>query len=211
MLGESLKRRHARRRTKRPAGGSPGPWRPLLWILPLALAVPFVIGYIIAVYLIFPPAQTAAEGIPVPDLGGSSIGEAEAVLAAAGLGGLDVMELPHPTAAAGTIIAQSPLPGQQLRPGAGVRVAISQGRARVRVPDVQGFAADRADALLRRTGFAVVYASEQSMAAAGRVLRTDPPAGQELILPATVTIVASAGPPAPPPPDTIPPDTIPGW
>jgi eukaryotic-like serine/threonine-protein kinase len=153
----------------------------------------------------------SGSGTPTPDLIGRTTSEAQRQLVAAGLGDMQVTELPHPHAEPGTIIAQSPLPGQQLRPGADVRVALSSGRARVMVPDVLGFGADRAESLLRQAGFQVTRSVQESPAQAGRVIRTDPEPGQPLVLPASVTLILSAGPPEIPDtgvfPDSIVPDT----
>jgi beta-lactam-binding protein with PASTA domain len=210
MLGESVRRRNAPR-SRRPDGGAPdrgpGRWRHLYWVLPLAVLLPFLAGYVIAVYLIFPPERASGSGIPVPELVGRTVIDAEAELRVAGLVSLDITELPHPTAAAGVVVAQSPLAGQQLRAGAGVRMAVSRGRPQVMVPDVQGFAADRAEALLRRSGFDVVQVTEEGDIPAGRALRTEPAGGQVRALPAAVTLVVSTGP-AVVVPDTIPADTL---
>jgi beta-lactam-binding protein with PASTA domain len=210
MLGESLRRRQPGRRQRATdrAGGSARRWKPLLWALPVAIVLPFIIGYVVAVYLIFPPTEATGTGIAVPDLVGRSLLDAQTELALAGLGGLEVTELPHPTAAAGAVIAQSPLAGQQLRAGVGVRVAVSRGRPRVLVPDVAGFAAERATLMLRRAGFDVVQATEESAVPAGRVLRTEPVAGAEQSLPATVTLVVSSGPAPEPDPEPWPVDTL---
>jgi beta-lactam-binding protein with PASTA domain len=218
MLGDSVRRRQPKRRQ----GGEPArpqqgrrKWRPLLLALPLALTLPFLIGYLLAVHVIFPPQQASGAGIPVPELVGLSSLDAQRALVAAGLGPLEPSELPHPTAPAGQVIAQSPLAGQQLRAGAGVRVALSAGRPRVVVPDVRGFTAERAQSLLQRSGFDVTHTTEESPTAEGRVLRTDPPPGEQRTLPAVVTLVVSAGPPPPVEPDTIFGDTPavppPGW
>jgi eukaryotic-like serine/threonine-protein kinase len=218
MLGDSVRRRQpGARRAKRAAPATrrrkgKWRWRPLLIALPLALVLPFVLGYVLAVYVLFPPRDLAAgPGIPVPQLVGRSAGEAQRDLVAAGLGSVQTTELPHPSAPPGQVIAQSPLPGQQLRPGGDVRVALSAGRPRVVVPDVQGFSAERAESLLRRAGFDVTRIDEQSPLAAGRVLRTEPAPGQSQELPAAVTVVVSAGPP-PPEPEPLPPDSafVPG-
>jgi eukaryotic-like serine/threonine-protein kinase len=204
-----MRRRQPKRRGQggpKRGTGEPGRWRMLLWLLPVVAVVPFVIGYFLAVYVIFPPAAASGAGVPVPQLTGLSVMDAQAELVVAGLGNLDVTELPHPSAAPGVVIAQSPLPGQQLRPGAGVRVAISRGRPRVLVPDVQGFAVDRALLMLRNAGFDVEQATQESPLPAGRVLRTEPVAGEARMLPASVTLVVSAGPP--PEPEPVPPDTL---
>jgi eukaryotic-like serine/threonine-protein kinase len=181
-----------------------------MFVVPLALLLPFIIGYFIAVYVVFPPpaAEVAGSGIPVPSLVGSSASDAQRALVAAGLGDLLVTELPHPTASAGQVIAQSPLPGQQLRGGAAVRVALSAGQPQVVTPDVHGYSAERAESMLRRAGFDVQRLDEESPVAAGRVIRTDPSPGQVLGLPAVITLVVSSGPPLPEP-DTLPPDTLP--
>jgi eukaryotic-like serine/threonine-protein kinase len=224
MLGDSVRRRQpggGRGRGRGEAGeggGSSGrlrrlfagagarKWRPLLIALPLAILVPFAIGYLLAVFVVFPPTEVSAAGITVPDMIGSSASDAQRMLASAGLGPLDAEQLPHPSAPAGQVIAQSPLPGQQLRSGASVRVALSSGPPRALVPDVLGFSATRAESLLRRAGFEVAVMTEQSPAAAGRVLRTEPEPGQERMLPAFVTLHVSAGPPEPVEP--LPPDTL---
>jgi hypothetical protein len=213
MLGESVRRRQ---RSGRSAHGKPGPrgrrskWRPLMFVVPIALVLPFIIGYFVAVYVLFPPppAEVAGTGIAVPNLVGSSAADARRALVTAGLGDLLVTELPHPTAAAGQVIAQSPLPGQQLRGGAAVRVALSAGRPEVVTPDVYGYSAERAESLLRRAGFDVQRLDEESTLAAGRVIRTEPSPGQLLGLPAVITLVVSSGPPLPEP-DTVVSDTLP--
>jgi serine/threonine-protein kinase len=187
-------------------------WKRILVALAAVLVVPFLIGYIVAVYVLFPPTLVSGSGTPTPDLIGRTTSEAQRELVAAGLGAMTVSELPHPEAEPGTIIAQSPLPGQQLRPGAGVRVALSAGPARVNVPDVLGFGADRAESMLTQAGFQVTRSEEESAAPQGRVIRTDPQPGQPALLPASVTLIVSAGPPAVPdsgvPPDSaVLPDT----
>jgi hypothetical protein len=205
MLGESVRRRQPRRRN-RPSGEGPGSarrWKPLLVLVPLAALGPFLIGYLLAVYILFPPLPTAGDGIPVPDMIGQSTAEAQRALAAAGLGPLEVMELPHPTAPSGAVVAQTPLPGQQLRPGATATVAVSTGRPRAMVPDVTGFSVERAESLLRRAGFTVAQVEQESPVAPGRVIRTDPEPAQERTLPAEVTLVVSTGPPPVELPDTL--------
>src|SRR5688500_1461192 len=116
MLGESVRRRQSGAQKK---AGKQRWWRPLLVGLPLALIAPFVIGYLLAVFVLFPPRAVSAAGIAVPDLTGRTEADAERELSALGLTLLDVTELPHPDATSGRVIAQSPLAGQQLRTGAG--------------------------------------------------------------------------------------------
>ena len=63
------------------------------------------------------------------------------------------------------------------------------------VPDVSGRTLDEARSALRTAGFQVVSATSAPDAtmAAGRVIRTDPPAGQDVNVQAEVKIVVSSG------------------
>lgn len=200
MLGDSVRRRQPRRRMEKGSGAprERGSWRRRLLTLAGVLLVPFAIGYAFAVFVWFPPTEVSDGGQSVPDLIGLTISEAQRELVAAELGDIAATELPHPDVEAGRIIAQSPLPGQQLREGAGVRVGVSSGRARVVVPDVLGFSADRAESMLARAGFQVARSMQESPADTGQVIRTDPEPGQQRTLPATITLIVSSGPPPEP-------------
>ena len=202
MLGDSVRRRN---RTSRPRGGAEPDaegrrfrwkyWGPLLLA---AATLPFGIGYLLAVAVIFPPTEVVGDGIAVPALRGTTEVEARQSLAAAGLGGLEVTRLPHPRISEGEVIAQSPLAGQQLRAGSPVRLAVSSGVARVLVPDVVGFNVERARGLLERLGFTVVQTDMESIQPPGRVLALEPGAGSRLPLPAEVRLTVSTGPALPP-------------
>src|SRR5688500_14137960 len=197
MLGDSLRRR--RGASTATTSKSHGPWRKLLIGIPPALIVPLAVVYLVAIFLTFPAREVAAAGIAVPDLTGRSEADAQRELRAVGLALLEVTEQPHPEVSAGRVIAQSPLPGQQLRSGAGVRVAISGGRPRAIVPNVLGVMAERAQSMVQRSGFKVTTVTEENPSSVGRVIRADPSPGEERELPATVTLVISAGLPTPPP------------
>jgi eukaryotic-like serine/threonine-protein kinase len=197
MLGDSVRRRHGRRVARRARSVRRPAWLRWLPIAVAAVALPFIAGYLIAVYVIFPPRAAAVAGIPVPELSGMLAADAERTLTEAGLGPLEVVELPHPERRPGTIVAQTPLPGQQLPAGSTVQVAISSGRPRGVVPDVMGFPAERAETLLMRLGFRVERQFEEADVAEGRVLRVEPRPGSERDLPAAVVIVVSLGPPPP--------------
>ncbi|MEO5511380.1 MAG: PASTA domain-containing protein [Longimicrobiales bacterium] len=174
--------------------------KPINWrfVIPVTLAVlllPFAVGYAFAVFVLFPaPKVEGGGGLVVPNVIGQTVDEARNAIAAAGLGGIEVMPLPHPDAVPGTITAQNPLPGQELRAGAGISVSISSGRSRVTVPDVEGLAPDAARQILVRLGFDVRIMEKSSMTAVGRVFRMDPVSGAAVQLPATVIIAVSTGP-----------------
>ena len=162
----------------------------------------FVMGWLIAVYVLFPKPALARDEVAVPSLEGMSLEEASSALATARLDLGRVREMVHPTARRGEVIAQDPVSGQRLRPGSEVRVAVSQGRARVTVPDLVGMPADAALELARRVGFEPERMEEPTVEEAGRVLRTQPAAGERAELPARLLLVVSAGGLAPP--DTLP-------
>jgi len=197
MLGDSLRRRLERKPAG--SGGSPavrmraGRRKWLLW--GAVLAAPSVSGYLLATQLLFPKPPVVAEGTPVPQLVGRSLAEAGRELAGAALGSLAATELPSADVPEGIVTAQSPLAGQQARPGAPVRVAVSTGQPRVAVPDVRGFAQQRATQLLRGLGFEVTDTVTESPIPAGRVSAVEPGPGTLLQLPATVRLVVSSGPP----------------
>jgi serine/threonine-protein kinase len=142
----------------------------------------------------------------VPELVGLSTVQAELVLAEAGLGRMEQLAVPHPTAPPGQVLAQSPLPRQQLRPGAGVRVSVSSGPVQVRVPDLLGQPVERAEESLRRLGFTMDRVEGESPVAAGRVFELAPAPGTTLTLPAHVTVHVSLGPP---PGDSLAADSLP--
>ena len=196
MLGDSVKRRArpARKKTTRVRKPSSETDRGRKALLALAaILIPAVIGYLLAVFLLFPAPDVAAQGIAVPSVVGKTVEEARAEVLAAGLGTLEITRLPHPDAAEDIITAQSPLPGQQLRDGASVRVAVSSGVPRVLVPDVVGFQAERARGLLERLGFTVTQEDLENPADSGRVIGIDPGPGSRLPLPATVRVSVSTG------------------
>jgi serine/threonine-protein kinase len=182
----------------------------ILGITIAAALLTFTIGYLVAVRLLFPPLPEPENGIIVPRLTGLSVPAAEARLRQLGLRVTESTQIAHPTQPPGLIIAQSPLPGQQLRQLGSVRLAVSAGLPRVPVPNVIGLTAERARSVLAALGFEADERTEEASAAEGTVVRVAPPAGSEQPVPSRVVIFLSSGPP-PPPLDTlpVPQDTVP--
>jgi beta-lactam-binding protein with PASTA domain len=203
MLGESLRRRWGARMRVGGRLSMPDWAMRVRWaaIALAALLASFGTGYALAVYVIFPAPEEAGTGTPVPELVGRRLAEAERELEARGLTVAEVVQIPHPRAPEGEVIAQSPLAGQWLRPGGAVRLGVSAGKPRNRVPEVTGLTAQNAAAMLERAGFEVRRREELSPLEKGRVVRTDPAGGTVLELPARVTLIVSAGPATPILPD----------
>jgi beta-lactam-binding protein with PASTA domain len=133
--------------------------------------------------------------VTVPELVGLEELEARQRLEKVGLEYGIRSTVTHSRAPEGAVLAQSPIPGQQVRPGAPVEVTLSRGPERHSVPDVSGLTARQASILLERLGFRVASETATHPAEAGRAIRTEPEAGTELTVPADVTLLVSRGSP----------------
>lgn len=204
MLGDSLRRRHGappEPKPERPARSSGsagrrfrlGPW---LLAAVVVLLGSFGVGYLLSTQVLFPKPETAGTGLAVPDLAGAEAAEAERRLAEAGLAVGEVVALANPEADSGRVLAQDPLPGQQLRRGGAVDFAVSAGAPRVRIPALAGLRVTVARALLEGAGLGAEEEPVDSLLApAGVVVDADPAPGSMVRLPATVVLRVSTGPP----------------
>jgi serine/threonine-protein kinase len=137
----------------------------------------------------------------VPDLLDLPLLDAETLLRERGLQVGAVDSIQHPEVPGGTVLGQSPLPGQLALPGGTIELTVSLGPERRLVPDVTRLRADRALTMLRSTGFLVAVDSVESELPEGRIVATMPPSGTELALPSEVRLTVSLGPPLVPMPD----------
>lgn len=206
MLGESMRRRR-QGRTRRDTEA--GPRRSRLrwdgpgqidwprWILGavFAVALAFGIGYAIAARLLFPPPPESGNMVETPDLAGRTLADAQKTLTSRGLSLGERTAIPSADATEGTVVAQSSLAGQQLRPGSAVDVGVAAQPKQVTVPAVQGLGVDAAAAILQATGLNAERRTVDNDRPAGLVLRVQPAAGQPVDLPGPVTLFVSSGPP----------------
>lgn len=102
---------------------------------------------------------------------------------------------PNAESPAGSILAQSPLPGQEVSRGTTVEVFVSTGAPRPTVPSVDGMPMNLATRALQAAGFDVLVQDTPGVAAVGAVVGTDPPAGTAVQLPASVRLWVSSSPP----------------
>ena len=122
-------------------------------------------------------ARPTVERIEVPDVVGSTAAAARSQLRSAGLRVTTAAVVsPEP---AGTVIAQSPRAGAELREGGTVKLTVSTGPAEVEVPDVTGLDESSATLELERAGFQVRVTDEfvDDPAQDGVVLRQSPAGG----------------------------------
>ena len=155
----------------------------------------FAAGYVVATRVVFPVPAPPLELLVVPGLGGLERLDAQGRIEEAGLvtGAIDSMH--HPSAPAGAILGQSPLPGQLAVPGAVVELAVSLGPEQRGVPDMVGLRQERARILLEANGFAVAADSVEGEEPAGVVVAMDPEPGTDVSLPVEVRLAVSLGPP----------------
>lgn len=158
----------------------------------------FGLGYLVATRILFPPLPAPENGIVVPDVRGVVVAEATARLQPLGLRRGDEIRMAHPNQPPGIIVAQSPLPGQQLREGGVVTVGVSGGLPRAQVPNVIGFDVEAATAALSQMGLEADQRSEPNDRPIGTVLRIIPEPGTRQPVPSRVLLIVSAGPPPKP-------------
>ncbi|MGD8363094.1 MAG: PASTA domain-containing protein [Gemmatimonadota bacterium] len=152
-------------------------------------------GYLLATRVIFPAPPPPGDVERVPDLSGETFGSATGALSSMGFV-LEVTDsLRHPSASPGSIVGQTPLPGQLALVGDTIRVALSLGPEVRPIPDVTRLRADRARTVLEATGFLVVVDSTESELPRGSVITMAPEAGMEAVIPQEIRLTVSLGPP----------------
>jgi serine/threonine-protein kinase len=96
--------------------------------------------------------------------------------------------------AAGQVVSQDPQPGTKIDKGATVKLKVSAGKGQVKVPDVSKQSLDDAQSQLRDAGldYKVLQESSDSVDA-GKVTRTDPPAGSQVEKGTIISLFVSTG------------------
>lgn len=192
-LGESLRRR---RKSGRP---NPAQWLqgPTGRTAALAGGMAFLgltLGYLFATRLLFPAPPPPGDLREVPDLRGLDVQEASERILGTDLVPDEIHGFHHPEADSGQVFAQAPLPGQLVRPEAGVELTVSLGAERSIVPDVVGLRRDWAVSLLEAQGFGVEADTVEAPEARGLVVAVDPEPGSGVDLPAQLVLSVSTGP-----------------
>jgi serine/threonine-protein kinase len=141
--------------------------------------------------------STGPEPVSVPNLYGVGTGQAESILADAGLELGQVSEEETGEIEEGLIFSQSQAEGATAEPGTEIDVTVSAGPSPVSVPNVIGDEVIDAQRELGDAGFGYTTQGVQSDESAGTVLSTDPSAGTEVDPGTQVDISYSLGPPEP--------------
>ncbi|MEX2583997.1 MAG: PASTA domain-containing protein [Gemmatimonadota bacterium] len=161
----------------------------------MALAVSvgaFLVGYGISA-LSFTRGTAPTDVVLVPDVRTMELAQAEREMARAGLESAVSDSFPNPEVAAGAVLTQTPLPGQEVSPGVEVQLIVSTGRARPSVPEVEAMPLTLATRALQTAGFDVLVEQDSAPGDLGRVVGVEPPAGTPLELPATVRLRIGGG------------------
>jgi serine/threonine-protein kinase len=130
----------------------------------------------------------------VPNVVGKSEQAAGAALRSAGLNPVPSLS-PSTTVATGLVISETPPAGSLVKKGSRVSILVSGGPASAALLDVEGLSASEAVSRLRKAGFKPTTKMQPSTTVqAGKVIGTNPPAGTELQLGSSVTVLVSSGP-----------------
>jgi serine/threonine-protein kinase len=135
-----------------------------------------------------------AHPVDVPAVEGKAVQDGKRLLREAGFEVGRVRERYDGEVAAGEVIARSPA-GAELPKGTRVDLLVSKGPKPVVLPDVRGMTEEQAIAKLDARGFgAVVEERFSDQVARGRVLATDPVAGERVQPTVTIVVTVSLGP-----------------
>ena len=160
--------------------------RALLW----GLGAVVLAAAVVLVVLLTQPSSS----VSVPNVVGQSEQAAGAALRQAGLNPVASL-VSSATVPSGLVVSQSPQAGDDAKKGARVSIVVSQGPASAALTDVDGLSADKAAAQLRKAGFKpTTKAQASSSVKTGLVIATEPPAGTEIEVGSSVTLLVSSGP-----------------
>ena len=146
----------------------------------------------------------AAPGvIAVPNVVGATLEEAKRVLEESKLI-VRVLEAASDTVPAGSVIAQSPSAGVELKPGSTVEITVSTGQEQAAVPNVVGMDATNAENALIAAGMTLGSVSEEANdAPKGQVIVQSPEAGAAAPAGTAVSVIISTGPASVPVPSVV--------
>jgi serine/threonine-protein kinase len=154
----------------------------------------FLLAYVLLFLFAF-PADVLPDDGRIPRVVGKTFSEATALLEEAGFKALKGETRFHKTTPADVVLEQDPPAGSVQKRGAEVTLAVSGGQAAAVVPDTKGASQQQARIAIEMAGFTFGSVSQQPSAEPrGAVIGSNPPAGTQLELPATVSIMLSQGP-----------------
>jgi len=138
--------------------------------------------------------RPAPEQVRVPSLIGSTVEQAQALLAERDLTLGQTSEKADPEAPVGAVIEQSPAPDDLVDPQTAVDVVVSSGPETTLVPQVVGLELGAARPLITDAQLVLGTTTPQSSdQPEGTILSVDPPEGSEVPVGSTVNVTVSSG------------------
>jgi serine/threonine-protein kinase len=160
----------------------------------IAVAALLLIG--VSSFLLFGGGKSAsAEDIKVPDIKGMTLDDAKDALTKAGLV-LEEAGTEKSSEAENTVLEVNPEVGSSVKKGDKIRVIVSAGETKIKVPDLTETSRDEAILILQKnklTKYEIVQQHDDSIPS-GEVISTNPPANTEVAEDTKITIYVSNGP-----------------
>lgn len=155
--------------------------------------VAFAIGYALTT-VAFSATSARSDVALVPDVRGLTADRATERLEDDGLLLVVGDSFPNAGVPEGSILAQSPLPGQEVSGGTEVSIILSTGQPKEVVPDVTTMELPLAIRTLEAAGFQVMAEEAEGAGPVGTVVEIVPVAGTPAPLPATVVVRVATSP-----------------
>jgi beta-lactam-binding protein with PASTA domain len=167
--------------------------RPLVYVA-IILAF-FVIGVLIANFLVMPLLVGRGEEVTVPNICDMSLDEAIEELKIVGLEGVVVERRYDNIIEEGSVIVQEPLPNARVKKGRIINLTVSLGFEIIRVPDLVGMNHEQGVSILKRLGLAVAKTDSafSDSLELGRIISTIPDAGTEVKKGEQINMILSKG------------------
>ncbi len=149
---------------------------------------------ILGVIGIFALTGSGSKEVTVPDIKGMTLVEAKKALSDVGLV-LEEAGTEESSEAEGTVLQVNPEVGSSAKKGDKVRVIVSAGETKIKMPNVVGSSLENAKTKLKKenlTNINVEYENSDEVDS-GDVIRTNPEAGEEVTDDTTITLVVSKG------------------
>ncbi|MBK6011886.1 Stk1 family PASTA domain-containing Ser/Thr kinase [Streptomyces sp. MBT53] len=164
--------------------------RPRRGLLAIIAAVLLIIGVGTGVWYI-----NSGQFTKVPPLLAKTEAQAKERLKEAGLDVKSVKHAYSDTVKRGTVISTDPVAGARIRDNDSVALTVSDGPETVKVPDLTGYALDKAQALLKTDGLAAGMVTREFSddVPKGFVISTDPGAGTERHAGSAIALTVSKG------------------
>lgn len=160
----------------------------------LVSAIGLLSAYLFLFFFAF-PAEVIPDDAEVPNVVGMTFERASRALSSAGFAAVEGEQRFHRVVARGVVLQQDPPADSRQRRGTEVRLAVSAGQRRGEVPQVGGLTEQAARVALANAGFELGPITRvNSEQPRGMVVSSNPTAGEQVELPASVTLVVSEGP-----------------